>query len=372
VSRRELSIAFQSDKPPSDYAELAQRVEGYGFDVLSIYADLLFQPPVVPLAIAAQATSQIRLGPASLNPFTLHPLEIAGQIASLDLLSRGRAYLGLSRGAWLDEIGVAQDRPLSRMREAIDVIQHLLAGRREPYDGKHFRLTEHHALRYAVEREHVPLLIGSWGRQTLGLAGQRADEVKIGGSTNPDIVAVVRGWIARGAERAGRDPDDIGICLGAVTVVDEDRDVARALIRREMALYLPVVASLDPTVAIDPELLERIDALATRGDYDAAGALIPDDLLDRFAFAGTPDDVVQHAERLFDAGVTRIEFGTPHGVTTREGLRLLGERVRPALRRDYPAHISFMKKNASTPSPIPNAMMIAILTASDRILARRM
>jgi 5,10-methylenetetrahydromethanopterin reductase len=332
VTRHELSIAFQSDKPPSDYAELAKRVEEYGFDVLSIYADLLFQPPIVPLAVAAQATSRIRLGPASLNPYTLHPVEIAGQIASLDLLSGGRVYLGLSRGAWLDEIGVSQDRPLSRMREAIDVVEHLLAGRLEPYDGEHFKLTAHHALRYSVARDRVPLLIGSWGRQTLGLAGERADEVKIGGSANPDVVPVVRDRIARGAERAQRVPDDIGICLGAVTVVDEDREVARGLIRREMALYLPVVASLDPTVTVDPELLARIDAHTTRGDYDDAGSLIPDDLLDRFAFAGNSDDIIRQSEALFAAGVTRIEFGTPHGVTPIEGLRLLGERVLPALR----------------------------------------
>lgn len=332
MTLRAVSIAFQSDKPPSEYAELARLVEGYGFDALSIYADLLFQPPIVPLAIAAQATSRIRLGPASLNPYTLHPLEIAGQIASLDLLSNGRAYLGLSRGAWLAEIGVAQARPLSRMREAIDVVEHLLTGRQEVYEGQHFRLTEHHALRYPVERVRVPLVIGSWGQRTLALAGERADEVKIGGSANPDVVPVVRQWVAAGAGRVDRDPGQIGICVGAVTVVDEDREVARSLIRREMALYLPVVVGLDPTIAIDPELLARIDALVTRGATVQAGELIPDDLLDRFAFAGSPRDIIRQSEALFAAGVTRIEFGTPHGVTATEGLRLLGERVLPALR----------------------------------------
>lgn len=332
MTRRELSIAFQSDKPPADYAELARRVEGYGFDVLSIYADLLFQPPIVPLAVAAQATSRIRLGPASLNPYTLHPVEIAGQIASLDLLSGGRAYLGLSRGAWLGELGVTQDRPLSRLREAIDVVEHLLAGRHDAYEGQHFQLTEHHALRYPLQRARIPLLLGTWGRQTLALAGERANEVKIGGSTNPDIVPIVRESVTRGTTKAGRDPDQIGICLGAVTVVDEDRAIARTLIRREMALYLPVVAGLDPTITIDPELLARIDTLVTRGETARAGDLIPDDLLDRFAFAGNPNDIIGQCEALFAAGVTRIEFGTPHGVTTAEGLRLLGEQVLPALR----------------------------------------
>jgi 5,10-methylenetetrahydromethanopterin reductase len=329
---RELSIAFQSDKHPSDYAELASVVEEYGFDALSIYADLLFQPPIVPLTLAARATTRIRLGPASLNPYTLHPVEIAGQIALLDLVSNGRAYLGLSRGAWLDELGITQDRPISRMREAVDVIEHLLAGKTEPYEGRHFRLAAYHQLRYAVQRPRVPLLIGSWGERLLGLAGERADAVKIGGSANPDVVPITRAWIAAGAARVGRSPDAVGICLGAVTIVDEDRGVARSLIRRELALYLPVVARLDPTISIDPELTERMASLVNAGDLVAAGALIPDDLLDRFAFAGNPRDIIRQCESLFAAGVTRIEFGTPHGVTTREGLRLLGERVTPALR----------------------------------------
>jgi 5,10-methylenetetrahydromethanopterin reductase len=267
-----------------------------------------------------------------LNPFTLHPVEIAGQIASLDLLSNGRAYLGLSRGAWLEEIGVTQHRAVLRMREAIDVIEHLLAGRREPHEGRHFQLSEQHRLHYAVQREQVPLVVGSWGRQTLRLAGQRAGEVKVGGSANPDVVPIVRNWIAEGASSVGREPATVGICLGAVTVVDEDREVARALIRREMALYLPVVAGLDPTVNVDPELLARIAALVAGGDSATAGDLIPDDLLDRFAFAGNPSDIINQSEALFAAGVTRIEFGTPHGVTSKEGLRLLGWLVLPAVR----------------------------------------
>jgi 5,10-methylenetetrahydromethanopterin reductase len=332
VSRRALSIALQSDKLPPEYAGLARLVEDLGFEALSIYGDLFFQPPIVPLAIAARATTRVRIGPASLNPYTLHPVEIAGQIALLDHVSSGRAYLGLSRGAWLDEIGVAQSEAPARLRETIDVVEHLLAGKREAYHGRHVRLGADHALRYAVRRQHVPLLIGSWGRRTLRLGGERADEVKIGGTANPDMISLARGWVAEGANRAGRSPDEIGIVAGAVTVVDKDRDLARAMIRREMALYLPLVARFDPTVAVDPELLSRITALVARRREADAGALIPDALLDRFAFAGNPDDIIRQCEALFAAGATRIEFGTPHGATAERGIRLLGERVLPALR----------------------------------------
>ena len=181
-------------------------------------------------------------------------------------------------------------------------------------------------------RPRVPLLVGGWGPRALALAGERADEIKVGGSANPDVVRPVRERIAVGALRAGRDPREIGVALGAVTVVDEDGERARGLVRRELALYLPVVAPLDPTVTIDPELAARIDALVAAGDQSAAGQLIPDTLLDRFAFAGTPAQVIAQCEAAFAAGATRIEFGTPHGLTPEGGIRLLGERVLPALR----------------------------------------
>lgn len=119
--------------------------------------------------------------------------------------------------------------------------------------------------------------------------------------------------------------------IGAVSVVDEDGEAARTLARREVALYLPVIAELDPTVVIDPELMGRLRAATQRYDFEQAGRLISDELLSRFAFAGTPDQVAAQAQALFDAGAQRVEFGTPHGLSTSEGLRLLCNKVRPAL-----------------------------------------
>jgi 5,10-methylenetetrahydromethanopterin reductase len=324
VSRpRELSIALQSDKRPAEYAALGRLVEELGFGTLSIYSDLYYQPPILPLAVVAQATTRLRLGPAALNPYTLHPIEIAGQLATLDLLSGGRAYLGLARGAWLDELGLEQRDPVGRLTEALDVIERLLAGDRRGYAGRWFALPPGRALAYAPLRPRLPLLLGGWGPRLLALAGVRADEVKVGGSANPALAPVVRERVAAGARPAGRDPDAVGVCFGAVSVVDEDRALARQLARREVAPYLAVVGALDPTVALDPELLARLAAALAAGDLDGAAALVSDELLDRFAFAGAPRELRAQCDALFAAGVTRVEFGTPHGVTPERGLRLL-------------------------------------------------
>lgn len=298
-------------------------VEGYGFDVLSMYSDLTYQPPIIPLTLAAQATTSIQLGPASLNPYTLHPVEIAGQIATLDMVSRGRAYLGLSRGAWLDAIDVEQPRPINRVVDTLRAVNHLLSGETAGFRGATFALQPEVTLRYRPERTKIPMLLGSWGPRMLAAAGPLVDEVKLGGSANPAMMPVARARL-NGASS--------GIVAGAVTIVDEDGAAAHTRIKQAMALYLPVVAPLDPTVAVDPELLKRVDGLARAGQVADAARLIGDDLIKPFAFAGTPGEIVDQCAELFAAGATRIEFGTPHGLTTATGLRLLGEQVLPALR----------------------------------------
>ncbi len=65
---------------------------------------------------------------------------------------------------------------------------------------------------------------------------------------------------------------------------------------------------------------------------DAASRLVPDDVLDRFAFAGTPEAVATHVLEVLGAGASRIDFGTPHGTSDDLGLELLGARVLPAIR----------------------------------------
>jgi 5,10-methylenetetrahydromethanopterin reductase len=329
----EIGLGLQGDKRPGDYARLAALAESHGFDVLSVFGDLMFQPPIVPLLEMASATAKVRLGAACWNPFSLHPYEIAGQVAALDLASDGRAYLGLARGSWLDRVGIGQSRPVAAVTEAAGVVAALLSGDDRGFDGEVFRLAAGARLRYPVRRSQVDLLVGAWGPRMAAVAGRLADEIKIGGTANPDVVGLLRERVSAGTGPAGRAPDDVGIVVGAVTVVDTDEAAARRRARAEVAMYLDVVAELDPTVDVPPDLLAEIGRRVGLGDDQGAGDLIPDGLLDRFAFSGTPDQVAAQAQKLIDAGVSRVEFGTPHGLTDAGGIDLLGSRVLPQLDR---------------------------------------
>jgi len=298
----ELGLGLQSDKTPDEYVALARRAEAGGFDVVSVYHDLLFQPAIAPLLLMARETERVRLGPAALNPYTLHPVEIAGQIAALDAFSGGRAYLGLVQGSWLDRLGIEPRRPLTALRETVEIVRRLLAGDRSGFEGEVFSLAPGAGLAYEPLRHEVPLMIGTWRPRTAAFAGEAARELKIGGTANPDMVRLMREWIGN---------DDVAIVVGAVTVVDLDGRAARERAQVEVGPYLDVVARLDPTLE-----LQR-------------GAEPP---LDKFVLAGTPEEVAAQARRLVDAGASRIEFGTPQGLTTMGGVDLLARDVLPLLR----------------------------------------
>ena len=270
--------------------------------MLSVYHDLLDQPAIGPLLLMARVTERIRLGPVALNPFTLHPYEIAGQIAMLDLVSGGRAFLGLAKGAWLDRLSIEDERPLAALREAVAIVEALLAGDETGVAGERFTLEAGFTLSYPRERDRVPLLIGTWGPATARWAGTVADELKLGGSANPDLVPVARAWL---------DNPDVKIVVGSVSVVDEDGAWARERARAAVEPYLGVVAHLDPTLEL------------------RAGEVPP---FDRFCIAGTPEEVAERVRELWAAGADRVELGTPQGRTPASGVDLICDRVLPLLR----------------------------------------
>jgi 5,10-methylenetetrahydromethanopterin reductase len=299
----ELGLGLQSNKSAEDYIAIARRAEAAGFDVISVFHDLLFQPAIVPLTLIATVTERVRLGPAALNPFTLHPVELAGQAVGLDLVSGGRAYLGIAAGAWLDRLALDTSRPVQRMREAVEIVERVQAGDRSGFAGELFTLAPGAGLGYEPLRARVPLMLGTWAPRMAALAGDVADEVKIGGTANPEMIGQMRDWIGN---------DEVGIVVGAVTVVDEDGDAAREAAAAQVEMYLEVVGALDVTLGSKPPV-------------------------EKFVLAGTPEEVAARVRELHEAGAKRVEFGTPQGLTTMRGVELLCDRVLPLVREQVPA-----------------------------------
>ena len=289
VANRELSIAFQTDKRAGEYIALAKLVDQYAFDAVTVYCDAPYHPSYGPLLLMAPHIKRARIGPSGIAPSRMHPLDIAAQTALLADLAAGGVYIGLVRGGWLPEHGIRElAPPIGAIREATEIIRALLAGESAGYAGAVYQIADHVRAPYPLPDAPIPLQIGTWGKKLGALAGEAADEVKIGGSANPAVIPLMADYIAAGEARAGRRRGSVNIVIGAVSVVDEDRDAARWQARKAASLYLPIVSTLDTTLEIDPELMARVQEQVNAGESDAAARLIPDDILDRFIFAGMP------------------------------------------------------------------------------------
>jgi 5,10-methylenetetrahydromethanopterin reductase len=333
MSRHEISIAFQTDKTPAQYIALAQLVDQYAFDAVSVYCDAPFQPSYGPLLLMAPHIRRARLGPAAVSPSRIHPIDMAAESALLANLAAGGVYLGIARGAWLAEHGIREVKPpIQAIRETVEIVRYLLSGQSGCYNGQVYQLADGVRAPYPLPEKLPTIMIGSWGEKLCALAGELADEVKVGGSANPDVVPVIQRYIAAGERLSARPIGSVSVALGAVSVADDDREQARAAARRSVALYLPVVAPLDPTVQVEPELITRLRTHADHHEYEQAAWLISDDLLERFALAGDARDLIRQAEAIFAAGARRVEFGTPHGIDPARGIRIIGEQVIPALK----------------------------------------
>ncbi len=195
----QLSSADSADR----WVELARQAEDLGYSTLFLpdhFGDQL--APIPALMAAAAATSALRVGALVFDNDYRHPVVLAKEAATLDLLSGGRLELGLGAG-WMnsdyEQSGIPQDKPkvrVDRMEEGIAVLKGLFADGAFTYDGEHYKISGMDGLPKPVQKPHPPLLIGGAQKRVLSIAGREADIVGI----NP---AIRSGAVDADAARSG-------------------------------------------------------------------------------------------------------------------------------------------------------------------------
>ena len=177
-------VTVPSVSAGSAWAEKARRVEQLGYSVLAVpdhFRDQL--APVPALTAAALATTRLRVGSLVFCNDFRHPVVLAKEAATLDVLSSGRFELGLGAG-WLraeyDQAGIRFDAPgtrVERLEEAVTIVKGLLAGERVTFTGRHYSIADLEGRPVPVQRPHPPVLIGGGGQRTLSLAAREASIV---------------------------------------------------------------------------------------------------------------------------------------------------------------------------------------------------
>jgi 5,10-methylenetetrahydromethanopterin reductase len=285
------------------------------------------------LSLAAHHTEDIGLGTGVTNPYTRHPAMTAAAMATLDTVSDGRAHLGLGGGSsiGLDPLGYEQDDPIGTVRDAIKAIRRLLDGDSVSMDRPEFSLDA--ADLDITPQSNVPVYVAGRGPHILGLGGFRGDGVLAGaGLASVEGMAYAREKIGNGAEKAGRDLDDIDIVCWAFLSVADDRDAAldgvNPLVGRIVnKAPLPALEA----IGIDPDLARQVKAIDDVRELSTAELRthIPRAVTEQFAIAGTPSECQAHVSRLRDAGVDHfglLAFENDERVE-RESLSLFSEAV---------------------------------------------
>ncbi len=176
----------------AEWAGMAQRAEELGYDTLFMpdhFGEQL--APVPGLMAAASATTKLRVGALVFDNDYKHPLVLAKELATIDVLSGGRLEIGLGAG-WMrsdyDESGMSYDAPATRVdrfEEGLAVILGLLGPEPFSFEGSHYTITNHNGLPKPAQSPRPPVLIGGGMKRMLSLAGRHADIVGI----NPTIAS---------------------------------------------------------------------------------------------------------------------------------------------------------------------------------------
>lgn len=328
------SIRLNNDLPLEQYLQLARAAERLGFDQFWVSDDLFLRSVWVVLAAVAQQTERIRLGTCIVNPYTIHPAELAMAAATLDELSGGRLHLGISSGAddFLGWIGIRAERPVTAVAEATRALRYLFAGGRGlPEDGVVLRdWTSEAYLRFPSRQ--IPIYIGAMSPRMLRLIGQEGD----GGLPllfPPEHYQTVRAYIAEGAAQAGRSVADLDVAACIWCSISTDREAAETVMRDKVAYYghalSPLILSNLGVTADD--LVPSSTALMVDRDPLRARALVPAEML-RIGVVGTADDLIPRLEGLVAMGVRHVSFGPPLGPDPLTAIEVLGQEVLPHLR----------------------------------------
>ncbi|MGN6242460.1 MAG: LLM class flavin-dependent oxidoreductase [Motilibacteraceae bacterium] len=324
------SLRLNNDLDVATLTAIAQRAEAHGFDQLWISNDLLLRSAPALVSVLAARTSRLRLGIGILNPYSIHPTEIAMLAATLQEISDGRFLLGVGAGSaeFLGWAGLERPRPLSRTAEAVRVVRALLGGDVDAADLPPWWGAEAH-LRFPAAA--APIYVGGMSPRMLEMAGGTADGV-LALLYPPEHFSEAREQILRGAKSAGRDPESLDIPACVWVSVHSDRDAARHALAEKLAYYGPSFA---------PYLLERagltvedfapITAELTSRGLAAAAELVDERML-ALGIAGDVDEVVARCRRLQGMGAEHLSFGPPLGPDVLEAVDLLGRQVLPALR----------------------------------------
>ena len=305
---------------PSELYDEVRGAEALGLG--SVWISERFDVKDVPTCCGAAAaiTSEIHIGTGATNHFIRHPQVTATFASTMQRLSKGRFALGLGRGIGVrSQMMGIENATNAQLADIVGILQRLWRGERVVgHDGPAGRFPYLHLASWFNER--IPILICAFGRRSLEFVGSVFDGVILHTFMSDAAVTRAIGLIRKGAENAGRNPDDIKVWTVLATGPDLDEERSLRYLTARMGTYLQLPRYGELLVGInewDPAVLERfraseivrsipggIDQVATLDQLKEIRELIPDEWLP--AATGTPKECAARFVDQFEAGADGI------------------------------------------------------------------
>jgi 5,10-methylenetetrahydromethanopterin reductase len=312
MSKDRLALYLQDAHELSEGIELVKYAEEKGFEAVWQAESRLVRDAIVPMAAFASHTTKLKVASGVTNNWTRNIGLLAATFLTLDDLAPDRIICGI--GAWWDplasKVGINRRKPLSAMRETVEVLRRLLNMENVTFHGEfHYvdgiQLDVVHGRR---EPRNVPIYIGATGMKMMELAGEIGDGVCLNYLVHPDYNLRAMDALEVGAKRAGRSIDDIDRPQLMICSVDYDRKKALDGARKMMTQYLGQQPHLMKASGVSQELLDEIHQVltwpATDEEIEGAMHLVPDDVVQMCTASGSPEEVKAKVREYIDNGCT--------------------------------------------------------------------
>lgn len=293
--------------PGPALAALARQYEAIGFE--GVFSTQVYGPPFVPLAAASTVTTRLKLGTGIAIAATRSPMETAMAAMDLDRISEGRAVLGLgtSVSSWTSGIyGTPDIKPLTHLRETIEVIRHIEAGAHrglQPYEGTYFKAHFEDMLQTAPpQRARIPIIVAALREKLVRLSAEIADGVIGHPMWSVDwTVNKMAPAFRDELQKQGRKREDVLVSIWPWVAINDDKAQAIEDARSTMAYY----ASAGQYESFFAEHGFLAEAKACQAGIEANRDIttfkhsVPDAMVETFVAAGSLDEVRVKLEPLW-------------------------------------------------------------------------
>ena len=311
---------------------LTQKAEAAGFSYGWLFDGHVLWKEVYPLlTLMATNTTDMRLGTCVTNPATRDITVTASALATLDEISGGRMDLGIGRGDNAVRVLGKPPTTMKTLEQAVTVIRDLVEGRTTEYRGADLDLPW-------TGKWKLPVWIAGYGPMALAMTGRVADGLILQ-LADPDLIRWMAGTMREAAEQAGRDPDSIKIQAAAPAHVGPIEEC------RERVRWFPAMVANHVVDLVNKYPLEELPESLTgyirdREGYDyrqhaevgsSNAGFVEDDIVDRLAVVGPPEEHVRRLTELSEAGVDQFNLYLMSGDEETQ-LEAYGSTIIPALR----------------------------------------